>query len=346
MAETYSKRNILYTQSASAATEVNWALARHVKLELSSAAVVARMRGGSEGEELRLFVRQDAVGSRTLTWPSNVTWAAGSAPVLNAAPNAITILTFWPLGGVYYGAMIGAAGVGGGGLDDGDKGDITVSGGGAALTIDNGAITNAKIAANTISLDKIDASTFPPDAHVHTTGDFADFSVATPVAGQFLRWNGTDWVNVTPTLADFGDVAEIVGSEGDFLVYTGGEWVNSATAAVRGLLNLAANERAVDWGWGHSAPAVQTYTIRRSTRYGGTLTGLQHELRSGTATVTVAINGVPVTGLSGVAVSATPAAATATALNTFTAGALITIQFTAVSSPVDFAAALTLTKAA
>jgi hypothetical protein len=41
-----------------------------------------------------LIVRQDATGGRTLAWPSSVSWAGGTPPVVTPAANAVDIYAF------------------------------------------------------------------------------------------------------------------------------------------------------------------------------------------------------------------------------------------------------------
>lgn len=68
--------------------------------------------------------------------------------------------------------LVAAAGSGGGGLADGDYGDITISGGGTVMTIDAGAI----------ALD-----------------DLSDVVITAPATNEILAYDGTKWVNVAAT---------------------------------------------------------------------------------------------------------------------------------------------------
>lgn len=56
-----------------------------------------------EANFLRLYLKQDVVGSRTFAWPSHVLFEAGVKPVLSTAANAIDVIDLYsPDGGGHY----------------------------------------------------------------------------------------------------------------------------------------------------------------------------------------------------------------------------------------------------
>lgn len=92
-----------------------------------------------------------------------------------------------------------AGGGGGGGVADGDKGDITVSGGGTVWTIDASAVTDAKIAA--VAWGKLTGvpAVFAPSAHTHPSTEVTDFAEAVDDRVAALLVAGT---NITLTYND------------------------------------------------------------------------------------------------------------------------------------------------
>jgi hypothetical protein len=58
-----------------------------------------------------LILKQDATGSRTVTWPASMKWADGTAPTLSTDANAVDILTFitTDAGTTWYGGVFGLA---------------------------------------------------------------------------------------------------------------------------------------------------------------------------------------------------------------------------------------------
>jgi hypothetical protein len=60
---------------------------------------------------LTLILKQDATGSRAVTWPASVDWPDGTAPTISTAANAVDILTFvtTDAGTRWYGMLAGTA---------------------------------------------------------------------------------------------------------------------------------------------------------------------------------------------------------------------------------------------
>jgi hypothetical protein len=60
---------------------------------------------------ITVILRQDATGSRTVSWPSGTKWAGGAAPTLSTAANAVDIVSLFSVdgGATWFGALGGKA---------------------------------------------------------------------------------------------------------------------------------------------------------------------------------------------------------------------------------------------
>lgn len=103
-----ARKGVYAAGNITGATTLNWnngitqlaTLTGNVTLTLSNP-----LNGGLH----TLILVQDGTGSRTMTWPGSVVWPGGSAPALNSAAGAVTVIDFTYNGTSYYGRMPGDA---------------------------------------------------------------------------------------------------------------------------------------------------------------------------------------------------------------------------------------------
>jgi hypothetical protein len=55
---------------------------------------VSTFTNPAPGQIVHLHVKQDATGSRTLTWPSNVAWPSATAPTLTTTAAKVDVFQF------------------------------------------------------------------------------------------------------------------------------------------------------------------------------------------------------------------------------------------------------------
>ena len=97
---------------------------------------------------------------------------------------------------------------------------------------------NAATATKLATARTINGVSFDGSANVTigfaTIDDIGDVSVAGVTTGEFLKWNGTAWINASvnygaiASLTEIGDVLITSAASGDFLRWNGTKWINDA----------------------------------------------------------------------------------------------------------------------
>ena len=97
---------------------------------------------------------------------------------------------------------------------------------------------NAATATKLITARTINGVSFDGSANVTigfaTLDDIGDVSVTGAAVGEFLKWNGTAWINASvnygaiASITEIGDVLITSAASGDFLRWNGTKWINDA----------------------------------------------------------------------------------------------------------------------
>jgi hypothetical protein len=97
--------NVIASSTATTAIDISLGNVVDMTLDNSPTLTFTNPAPTGTGGSFTLMLRQDASGSRTVTWPGSVRWAAATAPTLTTTASRVDILTFVTMdeGTKYYG---------------------------------------------------------------------------------------------------------------------------------------------------------------------------------------------------------------------------------------------------
>jgi hypothetical protein len=93
--------------SANSSTAITLALTNGtVQIITLTGNATITMPTATSGKSFIMYLKQDATGSRTVTW-STVKWAGGTAPTITSTASRQDILSFFADGSSWYGVVVG-----------------------------------------------------------------------------------------------------------------------------------------------------------------------------------------------------------------------------------------------
>lgn len=171
----------------------------------------------------------------------------------------------------------------------------------------------------------------------------AKFNSPSGTASQYIRGDGTlgtfptslgtTWGNITGTLSSQTDLQNALNAKFSTPAGTTSQYVRGdGSLATFPTISTTVNTYGSFFSVSPTVKNIPLFTATRATTI-NELRGVNTS--NGTATISIQINGVNVTGLTNLAVTSTPQNFTATSANTVAVGARVTVNITAVSGASD-----------
>lgn len=104
----YAARTIIVTDP-NLVLDASTATTFYLKLQSSVALTISNWPNDSKSQRIAIYIEQDQVGNRRITWPAGTKWSYGQIPPLSSSPSAIDCIVLDTFNGgvTIFGGVVG-----------------------------------------------------------------------------------------------------------------------------------------------------------------------------------------------------------------------------------------------